>query len=257
MGPPRGSFAELVALAERTGQSEVLPVLAQAGARNIADLTARAERCVAAGVSPLALEAMLAAPPPAGDTSALALAVAGPSRPDLPVRRDAQRASLAAAMEAARPTSSGLSRSMLARSTRGPYESRLRTWNRLAFEGKVPAWPITTRTLEVIGAAFRAGAYRSAKEYFLAAFRYQEHDLHIEVDPLLRRFANRVIKAIGGCRGPASRRRSRSRPWHSWSTTRTGPPSTRTGRLTPSMSSSWPSGSCFARLRWQPPGSAT
>ena len=85
---------------------------------------------------------------------------------------------------------------MLAKSTRGPYESRLRTWNRLAFEGRVPAWPITTRTLEVIGAAFRAGAYRSAKEYFLAAFRYQEHDLRLEVDPLLRRFANRVIKAI-------------------------------------------------------------
>ena len=42
-----------------------------------------------------------------------------------------------------------------------------------------------------------AGAYRSAKEYFLAAFRYQEHDLRLEVDPLLlRRFANRVIKAI-------------------------------------------------------------
>ena len=85
---------------------------------------------------------------------------------------------------------------MLAKSTRGSYESRLRTWNRLAFEGRVPAWPITTRTLEVIGAAFRAGAYRSAKECFLAAFRYQEHDLRLEVDPLLRRFANRVIKAI-------------------------------------------------------------
>ncbi|CAE7865278.1 unnamed protein product, partial [Symbiodinium sp. KB8] len=35
-----------------------------------------------------------------------------------------------------------------------------------------------------------------AKEYFLAAFRYQEHDLRLEVDPLLRRFASRVIKAI-------------------------------------------------------------
>ena len=93
-------------------------------------------------------------------------------------------------------------------------------------EGARLARPITTRTLEVIGAAFRAGAYRSAKEYFLAAFRYQEHDLRIEVDPLLRRFANRVITRLssGGCRAPASRRRSRSRHWHLWSTTRTGPP---------------------------------
>ena len=134
-------------------------------------------------------------------TSDLAVVTAGPSRPDLPVRREATRASLAAAVEAVRPANvkravTELRDNMLAKSTRGPYESRLRTWNRLAFEGRVPAWPITTRTLEVIGAAFRAGAYRSAKEYFLAAFRYQEHDLRLEVDPLLRRFANRVIKAI-------------------------------------------------------------
>ena len=147
------------------------------------------------------LGGLAAAPSPVEATSDLAVVTAGPSRPDLPVRRDATRASLAAAVEAVRPANvkravTELRDNMLAKSTRGPYESRLRTWNRLAFEGKVPAWPISTRTLEVIGAAFRAGAYRSAKEYFLAAFRYQEHDLGIEVDPLLRRFANRVIKAI-------------------------------------------------------------
>ena len=203
MSSRRGSFAELVALAERAGQSEALPALARAKVRNIAELAANTDRLVEAGLSPVTLEALLAAPLP------VAVATAGPSRPDLPVRRDATRASLAAAVEAVRPANvkravTELRDNMLAKSTRGPYESRLRTWNRLAFEGKVPAWPITTRTLEVIGAAFRAGAYRSAKEYFLAAFRYQEHDLRLEVDPLLRRFANQVIKAI--VRGlPASR----------------------------------------------------
>ena len=201
MSSRRGSFAELVALAERAGHSEVLPALASAGVRDIAGLAADTDRLVEAGISPVTLEALLAAPPPAEATSELAVVTAGPSRPDLPFRRDATRASLAAAVEAVRPANvkravTELRDNMLAKSTRGPYESRLRTWNRLAFEGRVPAWPITTRTLEVIGAAFRAGAYRSAKEYFLAAFRYQEHDLRIEVDPLLRRFANRVIKAI-------------------------------------------------------------
>ena len=201
MSSRRGSFAELVALAERAGQAEVLPALASAGIRDIAGLAANTDRLVEAGISPVTLEALLAAPPPSEATSALAVASAGPSRPDLPVRRDASRASLAAAVEAVRPANvkravTELRDNMLAKSTRGPYESRLRTWNRLAFEGRVPAWPITTRSLEVIGAAFRAGAYRSAKEYFLAAFRYQEHDLRLEVDPLLRRFANRVIKAI-------------------------------------------------------------
>ena len=125
MGPPRGSFAELVALAERTGQSEVLPLLARAGARNIDDLTARSDTWVAAGVSPLALEAMLAAPPLVEESSTLALVGAGPSRPDLPVRRDATRASLAAAVEAVRPANvkravTELRDNMLAKSTRGP-----------------------------------------------------------------------------------------------------------------------------------------
>ena len=164
MSSRRGSFAELVALAERAGQSEALPALALAGVRNIAELAANTDRLVEAGISPVTLEALLAAPLYVEATSDLAVATAGPSRPDLPVRRGATRASLAAAVEAVRPAN--VKRA------------------------------ITARTLEVIGAAFRAGAYRSAKEYFLAAFRYQEHDLRLEVDPLLRRFANRVIKAI-------------------------------------------------------------
>ncbi|CAE7450545.1 PUB3, partial [Symbiodinium sp. KB8] len=175
MSSRRGSFAELVALAERAGESESLPALALAGVRNIAELTANTDRLVEAGISPITLEALLAAPPPVEAISDLAVVV-----------------------EAVRPANvkqavTELRDNMLAKSIRGPYESI----------GSVPgtAWrlragPITTRTLEVIGAAFRAGAYRSAKEYFLAAFRYQEHDLRLEVDPMLRRFANRVIKAI-------------------------------------------------------------
>ena len=97
-------------------------------------------------------------------------------------------------MEAVRPANvkravTELRDNMLARSTRGPYESRLRAWNRLALEGKVlpPGagdW-----------GAFLAGAYRSAKGISWRP-SYQEHDLRVEVDPLLRRFANRVIKAI-------------------------------------------------------------
>ncbi|CAE7572973.1 CLASP [Symbiodinium sp. CCMP2456] len=85
---------------------------------------------------------------------------------------------------------------MLAKTTRGPYESRLKTWNRLAYEGEVSPWPISAHVLEVVGAGFKKGAYRSAKEYFLAAFRHQENDLRIAVDPLLRRLANRIIRSV-------------------------------------------------------------
>ena len=40
MSSRRGSFADLVALAERAGQSEVLPALALAGVRSVAELAA-------------------------------------------------------------------------------------------------------------------------------------------------------------------------------------------------------------------------
>ena len=79
MSSRRGSFAELVALAERAGQSESLPALALAGVRNIAELTANTDRLVEAGISPLTLEALLSAPPPVEAVSDLA--TAGPSRP--------------------------------------------------------------------------------------------------------------------------------------------------------------------------------
>ena len=103
MSSRRGSFAELVALAERAGQSESLPALALAGVRNIAELTANTDRLVEAGISPVTLEALLAAPPPVEAISDLAVVAAERSRPDLPVRRDAARASLTAAVEAVRP----------------------------------------------------------------------------------------------------------------------------------------------------------
>ncbi|CAE7289215.1 unnamed protein product [Symbiodinium sp. CCMP2456] len=196
--PRRGSFAELVAQATRAGQAEHLPLLARAGVRNLQGLVGCHDGLVAAGLPPEALEAMLAR---RGAVSTLALVAAGPDRPDLPARRAEARASLAAAVEAVRPANvkraiAELRGDMLAKTTRGPYESRLKTWNRLAYEGEVAHWPISAHVLEVIGAGFKKGAYRSAKEYFLAAFRHQEDELRIAVDPLLRRLANRIIRSV-------------------------------------------------------------
>ncbi|CAE7318222.1 unnamed protein product, partial [Symbiodinium sp. CCMP2456] len=116
---------------------------------------------------------------PAETVSTLALVAAGPDRPDLPARRAEARASLAAAVEAVRPANvkraiAEFRGDMLAKTTRGPYESRLKTWNRLAYEGEVAPWPISAHVLE---------------EYFLAAFRHQENELRIAVDPLLRRLS--------------------------------------------------------------------
>ena len=108
-------------------------------------------------------------PPPPLEGVPLAVVTAGPSRPDLPVRREATRASLAAAVEAVRPANvkravTELRDNMLAKSTRGPYESRLRTWNRLAFEGRVPAWSITTNRWIPCCGGSRTGSSRPSSD---------------------------------------------------------------------------------------------
>ena len=63
-----------MALAERAGQSEALPDLARAGIRSIAELASSTDRLVEAGISPITLEALLAAPPPVDEVSDLAVA---------------------------------------------------------------------------------------------------------------------------------------------------------------------------------------
>ena len=54
MSSRRGSFAELVALAERAGQSEALPALALAGVRNVAGLAANTDRLGGLACGPVA-----------------------------------------------------------------------------------------------------------------------------------------------------------------------------------------------------------
>ncbi|CAE7560095.1 bglA [Symbiodinium sp. CCMP2592] len=173
--PPRGSFAELVALAQRAGHIDAL---------------------AAAGV-------LLAAPPPPAVVTDLALVSSAqdPGRPDVPRRRVPLRANLRAALDALLPANrkrsvEELRDGYLAETSKGPYASRLKTWMALSYQGKVDPWPVSADTIEALGAAFKKGGYRSAKEYFLAAFRHQEHDLGLEVSPVLRRLAKRAVKSI-------------------------------------------------------------
>ncbi|OLQ06495.1 Glycine cleavage system H protein, mitochondrial [Symbiodinium microadriaticum] len=127
----------------------------------------------------LALEAMLAAPPLVEESSTLALVGAGPSRPDLPVRRDATRASLAAAVEAVRPANVKRAPDLEPPGVRGQGPRLAHLYPDLSGDWR------------------RLSGRRVPERYFLAAFRYQEHDLGIRggIPPALAPLVNFADRA--------------------------------------------------------------
>ena len=71
-----------------------------------------------------------------------------PARGDIPVRRDGRRACKRTALQAALPENrveslADLDGAILARSSEGPFRSRVRTWVDLTAAWALPAWPIS------------------------------------------------------------------------------------------------------------------
>ena len=124
-----------------------------------------------------------------------------PARGDIPVRRDGRRACKRTALQAALPENrveslADLGGAILARSSEGPFRSRVRTWVDLTAAWALPAWPISLDSVRKVAASLGRGRYRSAQNYFDAAVTYQEHFRGESVDPLLRRALRRYAKAV-------------------------------------------------------------
>ena len=124
-----------------------------------------------------------------------------PARGDIPVRRDGRRACKRTALQAALPENqveslADLDGAILARSSEGPFRSRVRTWVDLTAAWALPAWPISLDSVRKVAASLRRGRYRSAQNYFDAPLTYQQHFRGESVDPLLRRALRRYAKAV-------------------------------------------------------------
>ena len=196
---PKGSFAELVKVVTNAGLQRCLPALAECGARSLADVASCADALIAAGVPPSDVVTLVGLRASAAET-AQPLVVA-PVRSDVPVRRREASASLQAALAAAEPQNRKRSlelvdQGLLAASSRGPVESRLRTWRRLAEAWGMEPFPITVELVRVMAASFKAGAYRSAQGYFDAARWHQEAYLGSSLDPLVARSIRRHVRSV-------------------------------------------------------------
>ena len=223
-----GGFAQLARAFVDIQAQEFLPLLPAAGVRDLRGALADTGALLLAGVPEEVLLRLVAwRPAPAGPgrdllprpaVSELAQSRGGPggapaeqaaeeerqerpARGDIPVRRDGRRACKRTALQAALPENqveslADLDGAILARSSEGPFRSRVRTWVDLTAAWALPAWPISLDSVRKVAASLRRGRYRSAQNYFDAAVTYQEHFRGESVDPLLRRALRRYAKAV-------------------------------------------------------------
>ena len=85
---------------------------------------------------------------------------------------------------------------VLAASTRGPVESRRRSWQEICEAWGLPPWPITVENIRAVAASLKAGGYQSAQLYFDAAIWYQTHILQEQVPPTTRRLVKSYTRSI-------------------------------------------------------------
>ena len=200
-----GTFAELVQRATSLGTPEALPLLVEASIRSVDDLRRRAAEAVRRGVSPATVEALCRGPqllpgPSAATSDTSAYAVPDPLRPDLPARRYTPRASMQVAMDAGAPNNrkralAQLDDAMLAHSTRGPMQSRLRTWMNLCSQWNVEPFPLNLTNLRAVAASLKAAAYKSSELYFDAAVWHQTHIRQESVSPALRKLIKDLVRS--------------------------------------------------------------
>ena len=130
-------------------------------------------------------------------------------RADQPPVRKRQRASLSDALRAGEPAERAqalaeLDQEVLAKTTVGPYESRLVVWRRLCAKWDVPAFPLDDRNVRAVAASLKRGRYRSSEQYFSAAASHQVRRLHMTVPAHVRSIIRDCVRSVRRGLGPAA-----------------------------------------------------
>ncbi|CAE7823377.1 unnamed protein product [Symbiodinium sp. CCMP2592] len=199
-----GGFAQVARAFVDIQAQEFLPILPAVGVHDLRGALDNTGALLLAGVPEEVLAGGVAPGP--GELKSSPGAQPGgeqaqPVRADIPVRRDGRRACKRTALQAALPelqaeSLADLDGAIMARSSEGPFRSRVRTWVDFTAAWALPAWPISLDSVRKVAASMRKGRYRSAQNYFDAAVTYQEHFRGELVDPLVRRAIRRYAKAV-------------------------------------------------------------
>ena len=184
------------------GISDVAPLFVQAEAFSLDAVQGSWQRLIDAGVQRWQLELLVAG----SSGSSLVL----PQwRADQPPVRKRQRASLQEALIAGEPSNRAqaleeLDKEVLAKTTMGPYESRILVWRRLCAKWELPAFPLDERNVRAVAASLKRGRYRSSEQYFSAAASFQVRRLHMAVPAHLRAIIRDCIRSVRRGLGPSA-----------------------------------------------------
>ncbi|CAE7460584.1 unnamed protein product [Symbiodinium microadriaticum] len=182
--------------------SGLLRELGEAGVVSIEDVQGSWQRLLDVGVQRWQLELLLTGP--SGHKLLL------PQwRADQPPVRKRQRASLSDALRAGEPFERNqalaqLDQEVLAKTTVGPYESRLVVWRRICAKWDVPAFPLDDRNVRAVAASLKRGRYRSSEQYFSAAASHQTRRLHMTVPAHIRSIIRDCVRSIRRGLGPSA-----------------------------------------------------
>ena len=181
------------------GLEHLAPSLVRHGVVSLNQLALRYDELHASGLTHWQLESILAAahPPAAGpgDESQ------DGARIDLPVRHMGKRASIQAALEAARPNQrqrslQALDQDVLARTTNPAVEARVRTYLAICRAWEIQAFPLDNHNIRCFGASLKAGGYRSAAVYYQAVCGHQQRALQTPVPTMVKLGIRDCIRSI-------------------------------------------------------------
>ena len=192
----RSTFAGLIQVLQATGNVDHLPALQHHGICSARDLDDTPRSALRGILGDMALDRLLA-------RGTAPSATARKRRRDIPDLHQRQRGNLTRASIAIDEDDidTAFQADKFAKTTQAPRESRWQTWQRMAAKRGLDPLPLTVQLVDKMGAAFKAGRYRSANLYFCRARqehvdKYKTH-LSADVEAAIKHANRSITRGMG------------------------------------------------------------
>ena len=192
----------------RRGLTPFAPIFVQCRVLAIAEIPLQAHTLIGAGIPAWAIELAAQGPTGGGEHPPDVQDQQQTGRADLPRQPRLRKASMQAALEAARPENRSralneLDQDTLAATTMASNNSRVRFYEAVCRTWGLEAWPLSRESVRAFGACLKAGAYRSVAVYFSALIGHQVRTMWQAPSPELRRCIHDTKRAVMRGAGPA------------------------------------------------------
>ena len=199
---------ELWATLRLRGLTQFAPTFVTCRVLAVPEIPLRADLLLGAGVPSWAIELAARGPEANQERPASAATHEPTGRPDLPKAPSLRRASMQAALEAARPEHragalAALDQDVLASTTVASNQCRVRFYEAVCRAWNVEPWPLSRNSVRAFGASLKAGAYRSVAVYFSSIIGHQLRTMWQAPSPEVRQCMQDTKRAVLRGAGPS------------------------------------------------------